>query len=328
MRLELLGLLRCPRSGQKLVLDEVEYREDEIFSGWLATADGGSRYPVHEFIPRFVPESNYADNFGMQWNKFRRTQLDSFSGLPISAERFWTSTGWDAASLSGAWTLDAGCGAGRFAEIALNAGANVVALDYSTAVDACRANLRQHQRLHVIQADLYALPFAPESFSFVYSLGVLQHTPDVVKAFAALPRMIAPHGHLCVDFYEMTWKHRVLPRHFLRPITTRMSATRLFDECQKWVPRLLPLSQGLGGLPKIGNYVKRAIPVADYTGLYPLDENQLMEWALLDTFDWLSARYDQPQKRKNVRKWISAAGFKEWMVFKSGFMIARGIDKL
>lgn len=34
--------------------------------------------------------------------------------------------------------LDAGCRAGHFAEIALRFGAQVVAVDYSNAVEACR----------------------------------------------------------------------------------------------------------------------------------------------------------------------------------------------
>jgi SAM-dependent methyltransferase len=126
----------------------------------------------------------------MQWNHFAKTQLDSHSGHPISADRFWTSTGWNPDALKDRWVLDVGCGSGRFAEVALAAGAQVVALDYSSAVDACAANLGHHPRFHVIQGDIYALPFAPGSFDFVYSLGVLQHTPDVARAFAALPPML------------------------------------------------------------------------------------------------------------------------------------------
>jgi hypothetical protein len=68
-----------------------------------------------------VPESNYADNFGMQWNHFRQTQLDSYSGLPNSSDRFWLATHWSPVSLKDQWVLDVGCGAGRFAEVALNA---------------------------------------------------------------------------------------------------------------------------------------------------------------------------------------------------------------
>jgi SAM-dependent methyltransferase len=188
MQHHLLERLHCPASGQPLLQDR------EGLDGWLVSADGHHRYPVRGGIPRFVPQSNYADNFGMQWNHFAKTQLDSHSGHTISADRFWKATGWNPAEMKDKWVLDVGCGSGRFAEVALAAGAHVVALDYSSAVDACAANLGHHPRFHVVQGDIYALPFAPASFDFVYSLGVLQHTPDVARAFAALPPMLAGGG--------------------------------------------------------------------------------------------------------------------------------------
>ena len=190
MKQELLELLCCPRTGQHLVLESSGDCTRDIESSWLISQDGQHRYPIQNGIPRFVPESNYADNFGMQWNHFRQTQLDSYSGHPISADRFWKATGWSPESLADQWVLDVGCGSGRFAEVALDAGAKVVALDYSSAVDACYANLKHRPNLHVVQGDIFALPFAPGAFPFVYSLGVLQHTPDVAKAFAALPAMV------------------------------------------------------------------------------------------------------------------------------------------
>lgn len=134
--------LRVERSAQ--VADGVE--------GWLSTEDGQQRYPIRNHVARFVPESNYGESFGMQWNRFSRTQLDSHSGHPISSQRFWEATQWRQEDLEGKFVLDVGCGAGRFAEIALEAGAHVVALDYSTAVDACYANLAQHRNLLVVQA--------------------------------------------------------------------------------------------------------------------------------------------------------------------------------
>ena len=39
--------------------------------------------------------------------------------------------------------LDAGCGAGRFAEVALSLGARVIAVDFSNAIDAARENLKE-----------------------------------------------------------------------------------------------------------------------------------------------------------------------------------------
>jgi 2-polyprenyl-3-methyl-5-hydroxy-6-metoxy-1,4-benzoquinol methylase len=297
----------------------------EIDSGWLVSSDGQQRYPVHGGIPRFVPESNYADSFGMQWNHFAKTQLDSHSGHPISAERFWKATGWRPEDLRGQWVLDVGCGSGRFAEVALAAGAHVVALDYSSAVDACYANLKAHTQLHVAQGDIYALPFAPESFSFVYSLGVLQHTPDVASAFAALPPMLARGGRLCVDYYEKSFKSRLLPKYWLRPITTRLPRLRLFAALERLVPLMLSISRALARVPVAGRLLKRVVPVVNYDGVYPLTEPQLLEWALLDTFDMLAPAYDQPQTAATARRWLEQAGFRNIEVVRAWHLVGRGV---
>ena len=324
MHPQLLEILRCSKSGQRLRLEKPEYLNQCIQSGWLVSEDNQHRYPIRDFIPRFVPESNYADNFGMQWNRFRQTQLDSYSGHPISAHRFWQATGWKPEELNGQWVLDAGCGAGRFAEVALQAGAQVIALDYSSAVDACYANLKQYQNLHVVQGDIYALPFPEKFFPFVYSLGVLQHTPNVAKAFAVLPPMVAGGGQLCVDFYWKRLQTLLHPKYLLRPITKRMRKEQLFRLLERWVPVGLPISQGFGRIPVLGRLLKRLVPVADYTGRYPLSSQQLQEWALLDTFDMLSPEYDQPQTVVTVQRWFEEAGFVEVAVFHAGHLVGKG----
>ena len=70
-------------------------------------------------IPRFANQSNYSSSFGFQWNKFQRTQLDSFSGSSISFERFYASTAWKQDVLSRSSVLEVGSGAGRFTEVFL-----------------------------------------------------------------------------------------------------------------------------------------------------------------------------------------------------------------
>lgn len=324
MKTELLELLRCPKTGQHLLLENGNRDISEIESGWLVSADGCERYPIVKGIPRFVPQSNYADNFGMQWNYFRQTQLDSHSGHAISTERFWLATGWNPEKLKDQWVLDAGCGAGRFAEVALLAGAKVVALDYSSAVDACHSNLSHHANLHVVQGDIYALPFAPEIFPFVYSLGVLQHTPDVAKAFASLPSMVRGGGRLCVDFYWNRFRTMMHAKYVFRPFTKRISQSNLFRLLECWVPRLLTLSQILGRVPLIGRALKRIVPIADYTGRYPLSEKQLREWALLDTFDMLAPTYDNPQSAETVLEFFEEAGLINIEIAHCGHLVGRG----
>jgi SAM-dependent methyltransferase len=319
----LLEILRCPRTGERLILEQPTYVDGLVFAGWLVSERGECRYPIRDFIPRFVADSNYADNFGMQWNHFRQTQLDSYSGLPISANRFWKATGWRPEEMSGKWILDAGCGSGRFAEVALKAGARVLALDYSCAVDACYANLKSYANLHVVQGDICALPFYKSAFDFVYSLGVLQHTPDVAKAFESLPPMVSEGGQICVDFYCKRITAMLHGKYLLRPITRRMDRGKLFRVLEIAIPYLLPLSQQLGRTPIIGRFLKRLVPIADYTNVYPLNERQLQEWALLDTFDMLSPEYDNPQTPGTVMRWLETCGVADARVFFADHLVAR-----
>lgn len=309
----LLRILRCPfcQAGFS-------------FEGTSLRCGGCTRhFPVVAGIPRFVPAENYAASFGFQWNRFRRTQLDSHSGSPISANRFARETGWTRTELAGKLVLDAGCGAGRFSEIALADGATVVAVDYSNAVDACRANLPD-ANLHVVQADLYALPFAPASFDYVYSLGVIQHTPDVERAVKSLAVALKPGGELVVDVYAKHWRSWLHPRVWLRPITTRMDSARLFRAVERLAPALLRLSNLVGAIPIAGRHLRRFVPVANYRGQLSLSAAQLREWAVLDTFDWLAPRYDQPQTADTLRRWFTESGLVETAVFAADHLTARG----
>lgn len=324
MKHEFVELLRCPRTGQRLTVSEVEMVDGEIRTAELLSEDGSHRYPVREFVPRFVPPENYATGFGLQWNWFRETQLDSRSGVPVSRDRFYRFTGWREEELRGARVLDIGCGAGRFAEIALDAGAHVVALDYSSAVDACRANHAGHPRLSVVQGDIYALPFAIELFDFVYCLGVLQHTPDVRAAFKALPRQLKQNGRLAVDLYPKLWLNVLWPKYWLRHLTKRLPPTALFSAVKSAVPVLLPLSRILGRIPLIGRKLRYAVPVANYEGVLPLSERQLYEWSVLDTFDMLAPAHDHPQTPATLRSWFEESGLHDIFVERIGFVVGRG----
>ncbi|WP_447860110.1 class I SAM-dependent methyltransferase [Nitrospira calida] len=199
-----------------------------------------------------------------------------------------------------------------------------MAIDASIAVDACYANLRAAGSVSVIQADCFSLPFRRGAFPFVYCLGVLQHTPDPQTAFAAIAEMVAPGGRLCVDVYERSWKTWVHPKYWLRPLTTRLDRDRLFRLLVAVVPSLRRVSSQVGRVPLIGKALRRLIPVANYEGVYPLGPEQLDEWALLDTFDWLSPRYDRPQTAAVLRAWFEKARFEDIEIARAGHLVGRG----
>lgn len=325
MKRSLLSRLQCPQCGcAELALENVQENSVEIESGVLRCPNCQSVYPILRYIPRFVSSANYATSFGFQWNHFRRTQLDSYSGVPVSRDRFIQQTRWTQEKLKNASALDAGCGAGRFAEIALSLGAEVVAVDYSSAVDACWQNLGSHPKLHVVQADIFTLPFRPGGFDFVYSLGVLQHTPDVKRALTALPAQLLPGGELAADLYLSHWHTLAHPKYFLRPITTRVQPDTLFGIIERGAPALLAVSRFVGRIPLVGRFLKFLVPVANYEGVYPLSSEQILEWAILDTYDWLSPRYDTPQTPAALRGWLTEAGLEKIEVEMAHHLTGRG----
>ncbi len=324
MKPELLEILCCPTCSGDLTLSTDREECGEVESGGLKCAACSRTYPVIRFIPRFVAEQNYASSFGFQWNRFARTQLDSFTGVPISRKRFFTQSGWTAEEMRSTWVLDVGCGAGRFAEVALETAARVVAIDYSSAADACRRNLGQNAMLHILQANIYELPLRDGVFDFVYCFGVLQHTPDVKKALLALIPPLKHRGKLAVDIYDKAWWTLMWPKYWLRPITKRIPPDRLFRIVETLVPILLPISRALGRVPIGGRALRRLMPVADYEGVYALSEQQLREWAVLDTFDMFAPAYDHPQAHSTLRRWLNEAGLESMEVFRPGHLVGRG----
>ena len=326
MKRELLEILRCPGCSGDLRVARAEEASGEIENGQLQCKSCAGVYPIVRFVPRFVPPENYADNFGFQWNRFRKTQLDSSTGVPISRDRLFFSTEWTPEELRDKRVLDVGCGAGRFAEVTLSTGARLVAVDYSSAVDACRANLGPHPRLDVVQADIYKLPFKPASFDYVYCLGVLQHTPDVRRAFLSLPPQVKPGGKLAVDVYPALLFNYFWPKYWLRPITRRMNPRTLLRAVERLVPWMLPLSAILAKVPVIGRRLRYVVPVANHAPDYPqLSPAQVTEWAVLNTFDMFGPAYDQPQSAATLEGWFHDAGLREVKVFRKGHLCGHGI---
>lgn len=325
MKADLLNLLACPACSGSLLLRETVESRGEIESGKLLCGSCAATYPILRYVPRFVPSENYAGSFGFQWNRFRHTQLDSHSGVPISASRFFSFSGWSPEQLRGSRVLDVGCGAGRFAEVALSTGAETVAIDYSSAVDACWENLGHHPGLHVVQADVYNLPFKPGTFDYVYCLGVLQHTPDVRKAFLSLPPQVKPGGSLAVDIYASHPLNVFWPKYWLRPLTRRMNQQRLFRLIERLVPWLLPISDALFRVPVLGSKLRYLVPVMNHRPVYPqLSRQQIREWAVLDTFDMFAPAYDRPQSVKTLASWFEGAGMLNVEVYEHGQVVGRG----
>lgn len=268
-------------------------------------------FPIIDSIPRFVPLENYANSFGLQWNNFVTTQIDSSLGSQRSMKRFREETLWDDSRLTGKLVLDAGCGSGRFSEIALLLGARVIAVDYSSAVEAAAKNLHGKDIL-TLQADLANLPIASGSLDYIFCIGVLQHTEHPAFIVNELLRCLKPGGELTLTFYEnSSWHVMFYSKYLLRPLTKRIPPQILLWIISKSSTIWFPITRKLFSLPSPLNRIFRFIlPIANYVEFHYVNKMDARSEAILDTFDMLSPAYDRPIKKSEILAWIEDSGMK------------------
>ncbi len=270
-------------------------------------------FPYRNGAYRIVPDDNYTQNFGYQWNKFTTTQIDTKQqNVELSQKRFFTATGWDKENLEGKNILEVGSGAGRFSQIVLDyTKANLFSVDYSNAVEANFKNNGHHQnRLKLFQASVYEMPFEKAQFDKVFCLGVIQHTPDVKKTVQSLIEMAKPGAEVVVDFYCVNgWWTKLHAKYMFRPITKKWGNEKLLQKIEQNVDWMITATTFFNKIG-IGKYVNRFIPICDIKGTLPqgLSKKELREWCVLDTFDMFSPEYDQPQKIATVKKWFKEFG--------------------
>jgi SAM-dependent methyltransferase len=300
--------LRC--LAHTLPLDASGGRSVEAASALVCSE--GCRVPVVNHIPRFVGSDHYAAGFGLQWNAFRKTQLDSFTGTTISKDRLTRCLGGSLEAIKGKSVLEVGCGAGRFTELMLAAGAKVFACDLSEAVEANRDNCHQWTDYFVCQADVRQLPLQPRSFDFVVCLGVIQHTPSPEETIATLARYVKPGGSLVIDHYAHSYPRNFLQRQ-LRRLLIRLPASVSSRVALLLARALLPLHRltwkNRRGLWRLRLALLRHSPLIDYHDNYgQLDDKLLAEWSLLDTHDSLTDYYKHLRTTEEIERHLQSCG--------------------
>jgi SAM-dependent methyltransferase len=301
---------RCPEHGLPLAADR-----GELTASSALTCAGGCRVPVVNDIPRFVDSANYAAAFGLQWKAFRKTQLDSFTGTTISKDRLIRRFGGSLDVLQGKSVLEVGCGAGRFTELLLAAGARVFACDLSNAVEANYENCRQWPNYFVCQADARRVPVAPNSFDFVLCIGVIQHTPSPEETIAALAGYVKPGGMLVIDNYSDRYPQNFLQRN-LRRLLIRLPSTLAKPLALGLARALLPLHRltwkNRRGLWRLRAPLLKHSPLFDYHDIFPeLGDELLAEWSVLDTHDTLTDYYKNLRTPDEIEACLRGCGLTE-----------------
>jgi SAM-dependent methyltransferase/uncharacterized protein YbaR (Trm112 family) len=235
LRESFVRLLQDPVSGHALELVPFESGVDSggdasVTEGLLYNPKTGTAFPIVRGVPVMISSSfprpfldkhsaaineltkktklqlgpDTADDFSFsaQWQEYFEQRTDRMWGWTV-AERIeqllmemQVSREW----FHGKTVLDAGCGPGDFTDAIAALGANVVGLDYASAVYEAERR-RRSRTLQFVRGDIAEAGLKDECFDAVLSMGVIMFTPDPYRAFTEICRLVKPGGrfYICVD---------------------------------------------------------------------------------------------------------------------------------
>ncbi|QDU80223.1 Ubiquinone biosynthesis O-methyltransferase [Polystyrenella longa] len=295
--------LRCPLDQHSL---------ESLFDQQALTCPQCHRVvPIQNGIPRFV-EDAHLESFGTQWTRYDVAHEQE------DRRTFEAKTGFRRDELKGKRVLDAGCGGGRYTRLVAAAGGYVSAVDHTRAVDKavelCRdESANNSEQIQFLQADLKNLPFAPASFDYVFSIGVMHHDEETRAVFNAVARLVKPGGYYSVWLYRRNqeWQEKI--NNWLRCRTTTMPQERL----EKWSRR----GAILGRIPLLNRVANKVVNFSSH----PNHENRVC-----DTFDWYAPQYQHHHTIAELLDWYESAGFHNLEVLppeKTGYLYNWAYDK-
>jgi len=329
MRAALTQWLCCPDCAGALDLRVEATEGAHVMSGSLACEGCGASYPVTRGVPRLnrqiAPLIGVAQAFSYEWKLHHRGALETGTLYGWTAEQDWRMLcrALDVSDdeLVGQVVLDAGCGSARFTQqLGEHGVAAAIGVDIMEAVDDAFLACRDLAHVHIVQANIGALPFRSQTFDYIWCRGVLHHTPDPAAGHRALSGLVKPGGTL----YVWVYARRFNPFRFVKDVLDAIGVTRLplpalFAICKAIAyPSLVALTlyravRALPGLRASGARQQRTVRARG------LREVQLT-W-----FDALAPQFDSRHTEAEVIGWFQRTGFERIVALDEPKIGVRGV---
>jgi SAM-dependent methyltransferase/uncharacterized protein YbaR (Trm112 family) len=344
VKARLLEWMQCPWCGGAFKADVFTGSLDTDVGEGLLRCDCGRVFPIVRGIPRILPDafalnpgfvSRHAgrlpaslpqpdrdapnaeairrtrESFGYQWTVFSEMVVDFRDNFlqyiaPLD-ERFFP----------GKRGLDLGCGFGRHIYNAAKFGAEMVGVDISEAIESTRVNTEGMPNVHLVQANVYNMPFAPGVFDFAYSIGVLHHLPEPEKACQCIVRLVKPGGSVFIWVYSNRRRFVNFVLESVRAVTTRspkpvQQGLSLVAASIDYVGFIRPYRIA-ARLPIIGPVARRfGLPRLKVYGEYPF------QVVYADWFDRLAAPIRFYYDGDAMQGWLTRAALSHTVISPTG----------
>ena len=142
-------------------------------------------------------DQNTVESFGDEWEKF--SDFTTAEINKIGDEYFDIVD--DSILNSKSVVLDMGCGSGRWSKYLAPKVNFIEAIDPSNAIFSATRLLNKNNNVRTTQASSDNIPFADETFDFIFSLGVLHHIPDTQQALNDIVKKLKIGNHILIYLY-------------------------------------------------------------------------------------------------------------------------------
>jgi ubiquinone/menaquinone biosynthesis C-methylase UbiE len=106
--------------------------------------------------------------------------------------------------------IDAGCGNGRFAEIVAPHCKHLICLDLGEHIFYAKNRLKEFSNVSYVRCNLLDIPLTSEMADYIYSIGVIHHTPDPKKSLKELTRILKKEGSISIWVYPTAyWGNKI-----------------------------------------------------------------------------------------------------------------------
>lgn len=294
-------------------------------------------YPIEDGIVYTYPSVITSTKVNIKPRRFNST-MKSYTNWWLKVNKgigykqnlsklFTAQTGKDIGFLDGKTILDAGCGGGRFLRYVAQAReSTIIAFDLGGGIKLAKELNKETNNIIFIQGNILNPPFRASAFDFIYSFGVLHHTPAPKNAFLSLSQTLKEGGFFSIYLYYRPYltandrgikfalqqNIQYLYREPLRIFVTYLPHHLILGWSR--IIYYLNLFERIKNSNRLQKLMKKMLRVIIPPGKYRTLESK--EHNIIRNYDHYSTRYNFTHTHEEVLQWFQEAHFNNVIIKK------------